>query len=101
VVLVTIELLNVGIADFENLLDCFRPAIPAADPDDFGRRPKQQAALVKIRILGNNDEALLSGEIPNRVISRILEPVHTDVRGIRVERRESLHESIGQVLGKE
>ena len=91
---VTIELLNVGIAGFRNLLDCFRAAIPTADPDDFGRKPKQQAALVKVRILGNNDKALFSGEIPNTVIVRSLEPVHADVRGIRVECRKAHHKAV-------
>jgi len=48
---VTVKLLNVRVAPSEDLFERFRPTVPSPNPNDLRRKSKQQATLVKVRVL--------------------------------------------------
>ena len=85
----------------EDLVDRFRVAIPPANPNDLGWKPKQKAPLMKVRILGNDREAVFSGKSPYQLVISGFEPNQADVRGVRVEGCKALQEPVRDVLVKE
>jgi hypothetical protein len=60
---------NAGSMLPEDLFDICRGAIAAADPYNLGWKPENETPLMKIGILGHNDEVVITGIFPNdRVI---------------------------------
>jgi hypothetical protein len=58
-------------------------AIAETNPDNLGRKAKEKAALMKLRVLGNDREHVLPRKVPDDFIRRALQPELADVRRIR------------------
>lgn len=85
----------------EYLCDRLRGTVPPADPNHLGRKSKQQATLIRVRVFRNNHELVLAREDPYRVVIGGLHPDHTDVQRTRIQGGQSLDESVRDVLVKE
>jgi hypothetical protein len=60
--------------------------------------PEDQAALMKVGVLGNDGVAVLLREGPNKNIVCVNEAVSLDVRGIGIEVENLRNRSVGQIL---
>jgi len=49
----------------KDLFDIGRGAIAPADPDDLGWKSENETSLMKIGILGHDDEVVVTGKFPN------------------------------------
>jgi hypothetical protein len=69
VYVIVTEFEDAGLMLLENSFDIYCRAIAQADPDDLGWESEQEAPLMKIGILGHDNEAVIAGKSPNyRVI---------------------------------
>jgi len=55
----------------EKLLNSGSRAIPATDPDHFRWVSKEEASLVKVCVLGDDDKAFLDSVLPHRFVARL------------------------------
>ena len=63
----------------DNVLDLRCGAIAGLQQDDFRRRAEGQAEIDEVLVLGQEDEPVRSGELPNSGIGRTAEPHCRDV----------------------
>lgn len=75
--------------------------VAAADPDDFGRRAKEEAALMEVRIFGHDGESVLGGIVPHGFIRHCAEPHVAHVAGLRILPLQRLYQPMGQILIEE
>jgi len=59
-------------------------AIPEANPDNLRRMPNESTAVAEVDILGDDDETVVTGEVPQGRIWRVVKTQRLDVRGIRI-----------------
>jgi len=76
-------------------------AVPDAEEDEFWWMPGNQTALVKISVLGNDDEAVLTCERPDKSVIGAGKVVRFDVGRSGVKVFHPLNDSIGQVFVKQ
>jgi len=55
-------------------------AVPASDPHNTRNRIGDLAALLEVRVLGYDGEAMLQRKTPDRLISGAVKPYRSDVR---------------------
>lgn len=89
------ELVKVFTMGAQQRFDVGGCAIAALDPDDFGWRAEDKAALMKIGILGDNDKITLPGKAPDFRVIGLLEPHVFYVSGIGITVGEGGDESVG------
>ena len=71
--------------ELDNLLS---GAVANTKPDYFWRLPEKKTALLKIRILRDNGEAVGTGILPNLFIGKSQQPALPDMRAVRKKPRQ-------------
>ena len=95
------ELLDVFAMAAQNLLNHRRGAIPATYPDYLGRRSHEHAALVEVRVFGDDNQTVLAGVVPHLCVGRAVQPNRLNVSGTGVSVRQQVNKPRRQVLVEE
>ena len=76
-------------------------AISRMNPNEFRRGSQEQTAFFKVRILGNDGEALFFGVLPNSFIGGAAEATLVHMQRIGIQIRSGIDESWRKILVEE
>lgn len=68
----------------QELLDLSRRAVGGMEPDDLWRGATENAALLKVRVFGNNREAMVFGILPDGFVGGASQSAGMDMRRARI-----------------
>lgn len=92
------ELLDVIAMTAQDLFDHRGRAVSSAYPDNFRRRAGDDAALVKICILRDDDEPMCFRVVPHRFVQGTTQVDRLDVRRSLIQVRKEINEPRGEIL---
>jgi hypothetical protein len=92
------ELMYVVMVTTQDLLNHHRRAVPSAYPDDLWRHACDDAALVEIRVLGNDDESVLFRVVLYDLIRSAIQAGRLNVHRSRIGIQQQINESGGKIL---
>ncbi len=72
--------------------------VPASNPHHTGNRTGDLAALLEIRVLGHDDEAVLPRKLPYGFIGRAIEIDRLDMRSLREYIKQKIDQPWRQIL---
>ena len=72
-----------SVIGFQKRLDLSRRTISMTYPNYFGREAAQETKLLEIRVFGNDDIVLSTGQFPNTLIRRFIQTDFLDMAGTR------------------
>lgn len=95
---VTVERRQQDVVGAKKLRDVAGWTIADSQKNELGRMAKDQAALMKVGILGDDGVTLLLGEGPDQNVIGVDETVRLDKRRVGIEVQKLRDDSLGQVL---
>lgn len=95
---VTVERRQQDVVAAKQLRDVAGWTIADSQKNELGRMAKDQAALMKVGIPGDDGVTLLLGEGPDQNVIGVDETVRLDKRRVGIEVQKLRDDSLGQVL---